>query len=79
MKVLRTACLAKPKHQSGENLVWPATRKEYRMLQCKPTINYYSPGIIPKKVIVFILTSVVVCVDIGICLTKPKVLKKVMD
>lgn len=41
--------------------------------------NNYSPGIIPKKVIVLILTSTVVCVDIGICLAKPKVLKKVMD
>ena len=41
--------------------------------------NNYSPGIIPKKVIVFILTSIIVYMGIGICLAKPKVLKKEID
>ena len=33
--VLLYSCLRRPKHQSGENLVWPTTRKEVVPLVCR--------------------------------------------
>ena len=39
--VRRNRCLRRPKHQSGENLVWPTIKKERLIFWFRPTITLH--------------------------------------
>ena len=59
----------RPKHQSGENLVWPATINDSMMFSWSPVRTRHSRY--PYHDVILVLTPTVVHMEVDVLLTEP--------
>ena len=74
--VRRNSRLRRPKHQSGENFVWPAIKNE-----CDLLVEAYknSPCQILHHIAILVLASTIVCMQVQICFAQSVVSEKVVQ